>query len=279
MHPYRGRTASLATRHGKLVAIAPAFRAPIGLEVVSVDVDTDSLGTFVGDRPRHGSQRETAVAKARLGMAESGLTLGIATEATFGPLAGNPFVNACLELVVLVDDDLGLVLAEHEVDYSVPSVSVTLRDAEVESIPLIAAGFPEHGLIVRPEEGYQPVFKGLHDYDELRAAVRACAEASPSATVVVENDFRAHHSPGRLQVIEHAAQKLAQRAAALCRACGAPGWGVVARNPGAPCSECGTETRIAKSEGLGCAKCEASVERRLPESEGVDPRHCPSCNP
>ncbi|MFZ9844034.1 MAG: DUF6671 family protein [Ilumatobacteraceae bacterium] len=279
MHPYRGRTASLATRHGKLVAIAPAFCAPIGLEVVSVDVDTDSLGTFVGDRPRSGTQRETAIAKARLGMAESGLSLGLATEASFGPLDGNPFVNACLELVVLVDDDLGVVLAEHEVDYSVPAVRVTLRDSALDTIPLIAAGFPEHGLIVRPEEGYQPIFKGVHDYDELRDAVQACVEASPSAKVVVESDFRAHHSPARLQVIERAAHKLALRAAALCRQCGVPGWGVVARNAGAPCRECGDETRIVKTEVSGCAKCDATVERLLPESDGVDPRYCASCNP
>ena len=279
MHPYRGRTASLATRHGKLVAIAPAFRSLIGLEIVSVDVDTDSLGTFVGDRPRSGTQRETAVTKARLAMTESGLSLGLATEASFGPLDGNPFVNACLELVVLVDDDLGIVLAEHEVDYSVPAVSVVVHNADVESIPLVAAAFPEHGLIARPEEGYQPIFKGVHDYDELRDAVKACAESSPSGKVVVESDFRAHHSPARLQVIERAARTLAQRAATLCRGCGAPGWGVVGRNAGAPCRECGTETRIAKSEVSGCAKCDAKVERRLPESEGVDPRYCPSCNP
>ncbi len=279
MHPYRGRSASLATRHGKLVAVAPVFRAPIGLDVVSVDVDTDSLGTFVGDRPRTGTQRETAIAKARLGMAESGLSLGFATEASFGPLESNPFVNACLELVVLVDDDLGIVLSEHEVDYTVPAVSAKVRDADISSIPLVAAGFPEHGLIVRPLEGYQPITKGVHDIDELRSAVAACTEASVSATVVVESDFRAHHSPARLQVIERAARKLAQRAATLCWECGVPGWGVVGRNAGAPCRECGEATRIAASEVSGCAKCDAKVERRLPESEGVDPRFCPSCNP
>ena len=279
MHPYHGRVASLATRHGKLAAVAPVFRAVVGLDVVAADVDTDSLGTFVGDRPRVGTQREAALAKARLGMGESGHRIGLATEASFGPLDSNPFVNACLELVVLVDDDLGLVLAEHEVDYSIPSVSVRLRDAQVESIPLIAAGFPEHGLIVRPEEGYQPVFKGLHDYDELRAAVRACAQASPSGTVVVENDFRAHHSPTRMQVITRAAERLARRVATLCPSCEAPGWGVIERQSGALCRECGEATGVARSETSGCARCDTRFVRELPEATGVDPRYCPLCNP
>lgn len=279
MHPYRGRIASLATRHGKLGAVAPVFHAEVGLAVVGVDVDTDSLGTFLGDRPREGTQRETAVAKARLGMAESGHPLGLATEASFGPLAGNPFVNACLELVVLVDDELGIVIAEHDVSYAVPAISVLIRDGDPESVPLEAAGFPQHGLIVRPDEGFRPAFKGLHDIDELHAAIRACTEASPSSTVVVESDLRAHHSPIRLQVIARAAQKLASRVATVCRDCGAPGWGVLGRVPGASCRHCGETTGIARSETSGCARCDAQITRDLPEAAGVDPRHCPSCNP
>lgn len=279
MHPYRGRVAALATRHGKLAAVAPVFHAEVGLDVVGVDVDTDSLGTFLGDRPRAGTQKETAVAKARLGIVESGQPLGLATEASFGPLAGNPFSNACLELVVLVDDELGIVVAEHDVDYAVPAISVTIRGGDVGSVPLDAAGFPRHGLIVRPEEGFRPAFKGLHDEDELRAAIRACTEASRSSTVVVESDLRAHHSPARLQVIARAAQKLASRVATICGDCGAPGWGALGRDSGAPCRGCGAATGIARTETSGCARCDARVVRDLPEASGVDPRHCPSCNP
>lgn len=278
-HPYDGRHATLATRHEKLAMVAPPFRSLVGLQVATIDVDTDSLGTFSGERERRGTQRETAIEKARLGMRVAGRSLGLATEASFGPMDGNPFVSACLEFVVLVDDERGVIIGEAEVDYGVPSISVDIPDGLIEQIPLAAAGFPEHGLIVRPVEGFEPITKGIHDLDSLKAAVAVASSASPTRTVRVENDLRAHHSPSRRLVIARAAQRLARRVAAICVACGAPGWGVVARNPGAPCAECGTATRLAMSETFGCAVCATTDVRQLPEASGVDARFCPRCNP
>lgn len=278
-HPYDGRRATLATRHDKLPLVAPPFRLAVGLDVVGVDVDTDQLGTFSGECERRGTQREAAIAKARLGMTAAGCSLGIATEASFGPLVGSPFGNACLELVVLVDDELGIVISEVEVDYGVPAISVELRDGGIGQVPLVAAGFPEHGLIVRPMESFEQLVKGIHDAEALEAAIANCVAASPTRTVRVENDLRAHHSPSRRLVIARAAERLARRVAARCSDCGAPGWGVVARNPGAPCTECGTATPRPRSETLGCAACATEIERDLPESRGVDPRYCPRCNP
>lgn len=278
-HPYVGRRATLATRHDKLPLVAPAFRSLVGLEVVGVDVDTDVLGTFSGERERRGTQRETAIEKARLGMKRAGSSLGLATEGSFGPLEGNPFANACLEFVVLVDDERGIVIGEAEIDYGVPAISVEIRDGGVGKVPLVAAGFPEHGLIVRPTESFEPLVKGIHHADALEAAIADCVAASPTRTVRVENDLRAHHSPSRRLVIARAAERLARRVAVRCSDCGAPGWGMVARNPGAPCIECGTATRLPCSETLGCTACATEVENDLPESGGVDPRYCPRCNP
>lgn len=269
----------MATRHDKLPLVAPAFRSLVGLEVVGVDVDTDLLGTFSGERERRGTQREAAIEKARIGMKRAGSPLGLATEGSFGPLEGNPFANACLEFVVLVDDERGIVIGEAEVDYAVPAVSMTITDEDVSEVPLAAAGFPEHGLIVRPEEGFEPLVKGIHDEHSLRSAVHACAAASTSGVVRVESDLRAHHSPSRRLVIARAAERLALRVAALCAACGTPGWGVVGRAAGAPCGECGTATSLASSETLGCVSCTITEFRELPASAGVDPRHCPRCNP
>jgi len=279
MHPYRGARAVLTTRHDKLPLIAPSFATRLGLEVVGCEADTDALGTFSGERPRLGTQRETAVQKARLGMGLTGCTLGIASEASFGPLADNPFMNACLELVVFVDDELGMQISEAEVDYGVPSISAEVRDGGVETIPLAAAGFPEHGLVVRSNEGFEQVVKGIHDLESLKSAVRLCTDASPTGTVRVENDLRAHHSPARRVVIARAAERLARRLTHQCRDCSAPGWGVIARLSGAPCNECGEATRLMMGETYGCALCAATETRELPESRGVDPRFCPYCNP
>lgn len=269
----------LATRHDKLDVVAPAFATHLGLLVDSIDVDTDVLGTFSGERERLGTQLETAVQKARLGMRRTGCQVGIATEASFGPLPDNPFVSACVELVVLVDDELGIQVSELEVDFAVPAISVEIHDADAEAVPMAAAGFPEHGLIVRAIEGFEHMVKGIHDLDTLRAAVAKCADASPTHTVRVENDLRAHHSPARRLVIARAADRLARRLAALCPSCRAPGWGVIARVSGAPCMECGTATRMMIGETLGCAACAHTETRELPTSAGVDPRFCPRCNP
>ena len=278
-HPYRGCRAVLATRHGKLEVVAPPFAKHIGLVVEEVDADTDTLGTFSGERERTGSQLEAAVQKARLGMDLTGCRIGIATEASFGPLPDNPFVNACVELVVLVDDELGIHVSEVEVDFGVPAISVEIRDGNVEAIPFVAAGFPDHGLIVRPDEGFEHMVKGIHDLVSLSAAVARCTEASPTRTVRVESDLRAHHSPARRLVIARAAERLARRLAELCPNCEAPGWGVIARISGAPCMECGTATRMMMGETLGCAACAHTETRELHASAGVDARFCPRCNP
>jgi hypothetical protein len=278
-HPYGGCRAVLATQHGKLGVVAPPLLKFVGLVVETADVDTDALGTFSGERRRHGTQRETAIEKARLGMLSSGCSLGLASEASFGPLDDNPFVNACLEFLVFVDDELGIQIGEAEIDYRVPAISVEIRGSGVEAIPLNAAGFPEHGLIVRSDEGFDHMVKGIHDLQALKTAVAMCAEASPSRTVRVENDLRAHHSPSRRLVIARTAERLAVRLATLCPRCRAPGWGVIARVAGAPCKECNTATQMTMGETLGCALCAATDTRELPGSHGVDPRCCPNCNP
>lgn len=54
-HPYQGRRATLATKHGKLALIGPVMFRRLGLEVETADVDTDVLGTFSGEVPRQGS--------------------------------------------------------------------------------------------------------------------------------------------------------------------------------------------------------------------------------
>ncbi|MFU0507935.1 hypothetical protein [Pseudaminobacter sp. NGMCC 1.201702] len=59
--------AVLFDRLGLIVGTAPAL-------------DTDVLGTFTGEIPRAGSTREAAIAKARLGMAATGLPRGIVSE-------------------------------------------------------------------------------------------------------------------------------------------------------------------------------------------------------
>lgn len=278
-HPYDGVVVSLATKHDKLALIAPAMSRHCGLRIVGVAVDTDALGTFSGEVPRPGPSRQVAIDKARLGMRATGLARGIASEGTFGPLEGNPWIMADTEIVAFVDDERGLEIVEGVVRVGVPFVSMEIAVDRVDTVGLVAAGFPDHGLIVRPNDGWDPIEKGIHDLTGLREAVARCAAASATSRVRVESDFRANHHPTRRMVIAEAADRLGRRLASRCPRCRCPGWGLAERLDGAPCRECGCPTRRLRLERFACGSCSHSEERSTPEAEGVDPAFCPVCNP
>ncbi len=278
-HPYTGRIAGLATQHDKLPLVGPAMESVIGLTVVAVEVDTDAFGTFAGEVPRLGTPFETAVAKARAGMRESGLLLGLASEGSVAPLDGLPYVLADTELVVLVDDDLGIVVAEREVALAPPAIGTDVAPGRLDPVALVRAGFPEHGLIVRPSDGWDVVVKGIHDRDELEAAIARCAADSSLGTARVESDLRAHHHPFRRTVIARAAERLAERMATRCPECAAPGWGIDRVEPGAPCSLCTTPTRHPRLEHWSCAACTYAEALPTPGGDGADPAVCAVCNP
>ncbi|MFM8855818.1 MAG: DUF6671 family protein [Actinomycetota bacterium] len=242
-HPYSGLHASLATRHGKQSLINPVMEAVLGLHVIAIDVDTDSLGTFSGDVPRRGTPRDTVIKKARMGLSASGCSVGLANEGTIGSHPMMPFLIADEEIVCFIDDEFGITVIEGETEFGIPTLGVEIEADRWEEAPLAAGGFPTHGVIVRPVSGLSPIFKGIHDLDELRAAVFECASRGGSKVVRIESDFRAQHHPSRQQVIARAAERLARRLACLCPRCGIPGWGVGRRQVGAQCSLCGGRTR------------------------------------
>lgn len=280
-HPYRTRTAALATKHGKLALIAPPLEESVGLRVEAVEVDTDSLGTFTGEIPRLGTPLETAIAKARLGMSVSGHTLGLASEGSIGPDPAMPFVNSDREIVVLVDDESGITIWESHASWEIVAVSDNVSAEQDIGGLLARAGFPQHQLIVRPSSGpISPIYKGVSSLDELTAAIAACASASPDGLARVESDLRAHACPSRRVVIAAAAQRLASRVASRCPACRAPGWGRTDVLFGVPCSQCGTQVDRPRAEIDGCVTCEHREIRPLAAAElGADPGECPYCNP
>ena len=66
--------------------------------------------------PAAGTITETALAKARLGMAAASATIGIASEGSYGPHPHMPFVAAGIEVMVLIDDERGIVVREQLID-------------------------------------------------------------------------------------------------------------------------------------------------------------------
>lgn len=283
-HPYAGRTAALATMHGKERVIAPAFAGAVGLDLfVPPQLDTDAFGTFSGEVARRGAMLDVAVRKARAGMARSGLPIGIASEGSFSPHPLIGVLPAGIELMVLVDDERGLVVSESLVSFATnfDRLKVTPRDAL--GAFLARAKFPSHAVVVRPSvpktAGGRPD-KDIFDLTVLRRAIEHASHRSVDGAAIVETDMRAHVNPTRMEAIATLARRLAERVARLCGHCGSPGYDVVERKPGLACLACGTPTLLIASEVLGCNACGSSEEKPPAHGlAGASTLHCPSCNP
>jgi hypothetical protein len=277
--PYAGERALLATKHGKLGCIAPCL-ADVGVVVELADADTDVLGTFTGEVPRSGSPLDTAVAKASLGMGASGL-LGVASEGSFVPHPAVPWITVDREIVVLVDDRRGIVVAGRAVSTDIVAASMTVAAGDDLGPLAERADLPSHAVTIRPNQGLpRPVHKGVRDLSAIADAVAACAAVSPDGLALVETDFRAHVCPGRQVVIRAAASDLARRLAACCPACGSPGWGPSEVVLGVPCSWCGSPADQVRAEIDSCPAC-PHREERVVVAEGAvgDPAACHGCNP
>lgn len=277
---YAGRGAVLATKHEKLPLVAPPLAA-VGLEVKGVAVDTDQLGTFTGEVPRPGPPLETAVAKARLGMAVTGSRLGLASEGSIGPHPASPFLTADIEIVVLVDADRDLVVWATATGIDILAATQPCDPGGDPTALAGRFGLPGHAVIVRPNQGPPaPLFKGLRELVEIEAAVASCAAASPDGQARVETDLRAHMCPSRQPTIRLAAERLAARLAAHCPACASPGWGLVDALTGLPCEWCGAPTDDLRAEIDGCPACGHRAERAVvAPGATADPGRCPRCNP
>lgn len=283
LHPYQGREAVLCTKHGKEQVIAPPLMAGVGLKLrVPDDVDTDTLGTFTREVPRIGTAREVALRKARLGMAAAGLPLGLANEGSFGPHPHLVFVPGDHEILLFVDDEMGIQVVEETISAETNFAHQDTTTVEDLGDFLKRVRFPSHGLIVRPNSGLEPelLFKGITTARILRDAVDRCARASEDGLAHVETDMRAHMNPMRQSVLRDLAVRLARRLASRCSQCGAPGWGLVDVVRGLPCEVCGGETDWVREEVYGCPRC--PLRHNRPRSDGrhhADAENCPWCNP
>jgi len=287
---YHGATAALATMHGKEVAIAPAMHAHLGLKVITpLFLDTDALGTFTGEIPRVGTMREVAIQKARLGMRSTGLSIGIASEGSFGPHPVVPFLRAGMELMVLVDDERNLIISESLItDQTNHDAAAVVGVPELEEF-LVRVIFPSHALVVGPNQTGSPwwrlhpqlkvIRKGIRTHDQLADAISNAARRSEDGRARVMTDMRAHMNPTRMQSISDLAALLAHRVATECPHCKAPGFGRFASSSGIPCISCGAESIIPRGALWRCAACEyAREEVKLPELEFAQPADCPRCN-
>lgn len=277
---YAGRRMALLTQHGKDRVIAPVLEPALGCKVERVmGYDTDALGTFTREIARAGTQLEAARRKARIGMELSGLSIGLASEGSFGPDPVAGMLPWNVEIVLCIDDAAELEIVGKAQGPANHAHGLASDWAQAERFAR-GAGFPEHHLVLRPDDENDPrLRKGIKTWDELAAAYAAARAQSTRGLVFLENDLRAHANPTRMQTIRAAAEDLLARLRSACPACGAAGFWIIERVPGLPCADCGEPTRQIWADIFGCLKCAHRQTRRRAGRETADPARCDACNP
>lgn len=276
---YDGKTAALLTQHGKETLLAPILEPLLGCEIQHVQgYDTDQLGTFSGAIKRLDSQIETARKKALIGMDLAGSTLGVASEGAFVSDPWSGLMPWNIEVLVWVDrqSDFEVVgIAQgptRSLHQAVRSVS------ELEAFAQ-AAGFPQHHLVLRPQNASDPrLHQGIADWDQLKQTFRQCQEQSSNACVYAENDHRAFCHPTRQAMIQRAAQDLVKKFESICPRCSAPGFAASQHTSGLLCRSCGSKTRLPVSYTMCCNACHYTEEKRSTPNF-ADPSRCDVCNP
>jgi hypothetical protein len=267
--------------HRKERAMGRPFRQALGVELVlPSNLDTDSLGTFTGERARPADAASTCRIKAEAGMASAGLPLGLASEGSFGPHPAVPLLAVGHEWMTFVDGPQGLVITEQLLCWRTNFSHCLVGPGEDPAAWLQRVGFPTHAVIVRPSGPGGAVAKGLQSLEQLTTALQWAAAHSHDGRVLLETDMRAHLNPTRMASIRRLAFRLARRIRSRCPACSAPGWGWVDGIPGLPCRWCGEPTPLTRLELHGCGAC--GHQHPMPRRDGMvkaDPGQCPHCNP
>lgn len=266
--------AALGTMHGKEAAIAPPL-STLGITLVVAPIDTDAFGTFTAEIPRAGSMENAARQKARAAIAATGLRHAVASEGAYGPHPYLPFSPLGQETLLWQDAETGQEIVERTRDTR-PVYDHHEAATPDEAAPFLTRiRFPETAVIVAPAATLPPVEKGIRDPQTLVSAIAQASAARGRA--FLQTDMRAHMNPRRMQVIAALATRLALRLACACPHCKAPGWGLLATDPGLPCAECLTPTRLPAFDIHGCTACGATDRRA--RGGTADPAHCPTCNP
>lgn len=277
---YTGRTVALLTQHGKEKILAPVLEPGLGCCIQRVaGFDTDQLGTFTRETPRAGTQLDAARRKARIGMEMSGMSVGLASEGSFGPDPAAGMLPWNVEYLVWIDDALGLeVVGRAQGPGCFAHVLTASWDRASEFAQQI--GFPAQQIILRPGHGDDPhIKKDIRAWAAFSAQFRAMSKLAPDGQVFIETDGRAHANPVRQKMIIRATEDLLQRLRTPCPSCGAPGFGHVKSLNGLPCAACGAPTSQPLTDQFACARCQYQETRIRSQRKTADAHYCPYCNP
>jgi hypothetical protein len=269
------------THHQKHLILENLFQNS-GLSLVGVDADTDSLGTFSGEKPRLGGIKDALRGKIELGkklIPEAKFILS--SEGSFGPHPFMGFVPSDLECLMLLD-------VENQIEHYIEHLSLEVQNKEVETSSfeseclqnfLKDIKFPTHRLIVRPQNSFELIFKGVRSEEALREAIDKCLNHEPN-NVLVQVDLRAHMNPTRAKVIFEAGTKLVELINSRCPSCGYFGYSISKTIHGLPCEACGEPSGATKNVQYECKKCSFNEIKTRPDGvTKLEARFCEFCNP
>lgn len=277
---FEGRKLVIATMHNKESVIAPVLESVLGVRCFTPkNLYTDALGTFSGEIPRTLTPIEAARQKCIMAMELSGCDLAVASEGSFGPHPGMPFLPVDDELLVLIDKKNQLEITERELSINTNYSGEAITQIQQLKDFAEKAKFPKHGLLLSSsQDSTNPIYKGIIDYVQLEQAFNFFINTYGSAYVTT--DMRALYNPTRMSVIEVAATKLAARALNQCPQCSTPGFGITGSKSGLPCAYCNQPTRSVLHHVCQCTKCNYTAIKMHPFGKTTeDPQYCDYCNP
>lgn len=280
VHLYKTHKVAFLTQHGKQTLLRGPLETALGCELVHTDAyDTDLLGTFTRDQIRPGSQVEAARQKALIGMSLTHTMIGIASEGSFGMDPFGGFIPWNTEVLVWIDQNLGIEV-QGIAHGPAQSLHKTIRSLDELEAFARTANFPEHHLVLRPQDQDHPeLFKGIDHRADLLKAFDWAKQKSVNGCVFIENDLRAHCNPTRQGLIRKAADNLIQKLLSACPQCNTPGFWITEQTAGLPCTACGRKTHLPVSEIWCCSVCKYEDHKRLSINQLADPSRCDFCNP
>ncbi len=199
---FQGRTLIIATKHEKEKVIAPILEKALGVKcMVSVNFDTDRLGTFTGEIERENDAIETARNKCLMAMELNKADLAIASEGSFGPHPSMFFVYADDEILLLLDKknklEIFVRILSTETNFNAREISDKQELKEFS----YKAKFPSHALIIRKsKDDRDGIIKGITSWEVISEKFDEYSAKYGSA--YVETDMRAMYNPTRMNVIE-----------------------------------------------------------------------------
>lgn len=280
---FKNRTAVLITKHKKDEVIFPVL-AQTGMNLKLLDtIDTDTFGTFTRDIDRKGTQMEAARYKALKAIEETGESIAIASEGSFGAHPTIFFVPANVELVLFLDTLNGIEILGWEISTDTNFSHAVISNVKAAKDFAKQWGFPSHGMVVRPNincGNSSILFKGITCEKILKEAVTKSISASQDGKALIETDMRAVYNPKRMKVIEKATINLLNKIKSLCPKCHWPAFEITEWISGLPCEKCSLPTRGISKHIYQCKKCNHEKEIEYPDGEKYsDPRFCDFCNP